>query len=159
MFTAGCTPAGGVGVRRLQRSSLLCAVSVQEYQSDAPYAIDSSLEKQLSDPDETFSQMLMRLIRESGKGAVAVYKNANVDRKLFSKIRTDSHYVPCKKTVLSFAVSLELSLEQTERLLKTAGYCFSASLESDIIFKYFITQARYDIYEIEAALAIFSKDN
>lgn len=114
--------------------------------------IEPDLEEKLSDTGETFSQMLLRLIDESGKSVVRVYKEANINRKLFSKIRTDIHYVPRKKNVLSFAVSLRLSLEQTEKLLAAAGYVLSPAIEEDIIYKYFIEHKYYDIYEIEKAL-------
>ena len=90
--------------------------------------------------------------------AVTVYKHANVDRKLFSKIRNDIHYVPRKKTALAFAVSLRLALPEAEELLGTAGYCFSDSLKSDIIFKHFILEQHFDIYEIEAAINAFEKN-
>lgn len=140
------------------RTSATSITTVKVSIPDVSYTLESSLKEQLADPCETFSQMLLRLINESGKDAVTVYKNANVDRKLFSKIRTDTHYIPRKKTVLSFAISLELSLETTEKLLGTAGYCFSESLKSDIIFKYFINQAHYDIYEIEAAVSALNHD-
>lgn len=110
----------------------------------------------LSQPKETFSEMLLRLIDASGMNDVQVYKRANMDRKLFSKIRSNIHYVPSRRTVLNLAISLRLSLEQTNQLLKKAGYSLSDSCIDDIIIEYFITHKCYDIYRIEAALFAFS---
>lgn len=115
-----------------------------------------SLEDVIGQVGETFQQRLLRLIDERQKDDVEVYKKANMDRKLFSKIRCNKRYKPKKQTALALAVALELNLDETKDLLSRAGYALSPSSRFDLIVEYFIDRGVYDIYTIN--LALFQHD-
>ena len=122
-----------------------------------PLFDEKELQKMVQQADAGFSETLLKLINKSGEKDSDVYKRANVDRKLFSKIRNNPQYKPSKATAVAFAIALELDLDQTKDFIGRAGYALSRSNKFDIIIEYFITHGRYDIYEINMMLFEFDQ--
>ncbi len=122
--------------------------------ASAPFADvkGKSLDEVLGGAGDTFQQRLFKLIEKSGMDDVTVYKKANIDRKVFSRIRCKEDYKPKKKTAVAFAIALELDLPTMLDLLSRAEIAFSPSSKFDLILTYFITNGIYDIFEINAAL-------
>ena len=117
----------------------------------------AELKKKVKAADCGFGERLLQLIDASGKTDADIYKKANVDRKLFSKIRKNPNYKPSKATALAFAIALELDLDETKDLLGRAGYALSGSSTFDIIVEYFIIHGHYDIMEINLTLFEFDQ--
>ena len=123
----------------------------------APSERSDSLEEALEMIDESFSEMVLRLIDERGWKDSTCYKRANIDRKHFAKIRSNKNYKPKKATALALAIALELPLEETKELLMKAGFALSRASKADIIVEYFIVHGQYDIDDINIALLDFDQ--
>ena len=111
-----------------------------------------SLEDVVRNISDTWQESLFRIIDEKGLADTDVYKKAGIDRKLFSKIRSNKDYKPKKDTAVVLALALELNLDETRDILGRAGYALSPSSISDLIIEYFITNEIYDLYTINLAL-------
>ena len=120
-------------------------------------AASISLSDALSGIDESFSEMVLRKIDERGMTDAQCYKKAEIDRKLFSKLRGNRLYKPSRQTAVALAIALELSLEETKELLMKAGFALSHSSKFDIIIEYFISRGNYNRFEINEALYEFDQ--
>ena len=141
---------------RLRRMSVLEGRALSAGAAAAPMSADN-LDDLLAHLDAGFSETLLKLIDRSGKKDSEIYKKANVDRKLFSKIRNNPDYKPSKPTAVACAIALELSVPETRDLIARAGYALSSSSKFDVIIEYFIMQRDYDIFKINEALFAFDQ--
>ena len=147
---------------RLRGGFELQSQPLSVYEDAAPQYASASvasgnLDDLLAHLDAGFSETLLKLIDRSGKKDSEIYKKANVDRKLFSKIRNNPDYKPSKSTAIAFAIALELNLDETRDLIARAGYALSPSSKFDVIIEYFIMQRDYDIFKINEALFAFDQ--
>ncbi|MBR5546406.1 MAG: macro domain-containing protein [Clostridia bacterium] len=126
------------------------------WRASAPSA-PCSLEDALDMIDESFSEMVLRKIKEKGMKNADCYKKANLDKKHFSKLANDLHYKPRKTTAVALAIALELDLNETKELLMKAGFALSKSDKFDIIVEYFIKEGKYNIFEINEALFYYDQ--
>ena len=134
-----------------------CASSAEEENFSVQACMPMSLEDALDQIDESFSEMVLRKIKEKGMKNADCYKKANLDKKHFSKISNDVHYKPRKTTAVALAVALEMDLAETKELLMKAGLALSKSDKFDIIVEYFISHGMYDIFEINEVLFAYDQ--
>ena len=130
---------------------------VDEPSATAPSWEKLSLKDALGQMDESFSEVLLSKIRSSHMTDVECYKKANIDRKLFSKIKKDDSYKPSKITAVAFGLALEMPLEEFKEFLSTAGYSLTHSDKFDIIVEYFVKHKNYDVFEINDVLFEFGQ--
>jgi hypothetical protein len=135
----------------------MASLSVPFMASDEADASSASLDEYLSGLDEGFRDMLLRKIDEENITDAACYKRANVDRKLFNKIKNQPDYRPGKSTVLAFAVALRLPLPEIREMLAKAGFSLTHSSKADLIVEYFVLQGIYDVFTINEALFSFDQ--
>ncbi len=133
-------------------SAPVCMESSAEPMSIGAGIPDMDLADWIKKQDDTFAVTLMKLIDKKGMDDVECYKKANVTKNTFSKIRNSATYRPSKPTVLAFAIALELTVEETDELLKSAGFALSHNNLFDMIIEFYITSGIYDIFEINSAL-------
>ena len=135
----------------------MCADAMMPHKRETSSAAGKSLREYMKQMDRSFQEMLFDLIDESGMTDVECYKKANVDKRTFSKIKSNKDYKPSKQTVIAFAISLQLDMDTTQELLATAGFTLSRSKVFDKIIRYFIHNGNYDIFEINEALFEFDQ--
>ena len=123
--------------------------------SYAPKQKNASLEDAVNNLGESFQARLLRMIDERGMSDPEVYKRANVDRKLFSKIRCSEDYIPKKKTIVALAIALRLNMDDTRDLLASAGLMLTNNSKADVIVSFCIENGIYDIFEVNALLFKF----
>lgn len=123
-----------------------------EYDSMASYRMVVDVHRQLFEKEESFSYKINNWIIKKKLIESDVYKKVDMDRKLFSKIMTTPDYQPSKKTAILLCIALELGLDDTLDVLKSAGYTLSRSKKEEIAIEYFIVNGIFDIYEIKDAL-------
>ena len=126
--------------------------SVCEYDEDSEEQLKNKLEERMEHITDTFSQYLMYLIQDKKMKNAEVWKNAFVDKKVFSKMKNDPNYHPQKRTALCLCIGAKLNLDEAKSLLARAGYALSPCDKTDIIFSYFIENQIYDIAELDIQL-------
>lgn len=146
---------------RAMSDECMSAPCIEENYAPMPCTVGNAPKQSLEDfikLDESFALKLIKLIDAKGISDVECYKKANVSKQTWHKLMTDKHYKPNKKTAISFAVALELSLEETQKLLSSVGFILSDSSLFDVIIKYCLENNIYDVFEIDSALFKYDQE-
>lgn len=147
--------SGGVEAPTADEASMASPKEAEEAANYAPKQKKASLEDAVNNLGESFQARLLRMIDERGMSDPEVYKRANVDRKLFSKIRCSEDYIPKKKTIVALAIALRLNMDDTRDLLASAGLMLTNNSKADVIVSFCIENGIYDIFEVNALLFKF----
>lgn len=131
--------------------NIQCSISFEKY-IEHRKKIDALMKKF----DYSFSNYLRDLILRKNLSEVEVYKKANLDRRIFSKIRNEKKYMPSKRTILAIAIAMELNLQETKNLLEFAGYSLSSGIKEDVIINYFIENKIFDLFLINDTLEYYN---
>ncbi|MBE6707637.1 MAG: hypothetical protein E7578_00160 [Ruminococcaceae bacterium] len=105
--------------------------------------------------DLSFNERLFLLIDRTGQKDSDVYKKAHIDRRLFSKIRSNKNYIPCKKTVIALCLALELNREDADALLISAGYSLSRADDYDLAIAFCIDKKVFDFFDVNEVMVHF----
>lgn len=140
--------------RMAQSSNLKLRVAKKVACSDenTSQLIDEEIDPLLSQIDDSFAKCLWKHVQNKGLSDVEVYKRANLDRRLFSKIRNDKTYKPSKNTAMALVIGLELNMDEADDFLKQAGFALANCNKEDVVIKYFIEHQKYDIFLINEVL-------
>ena len=150
-----------LGSRRKGRKFVAGALKFSGPIPDECCSINSSIDDAISNLEDNFNKLLFKHIRDKKMTNVEVYKNANIDRRLFSKIISNENYTPNKNTILALAISLRLDISETQTLLATAGYAISHSSKADLIIEYYITHQpakEYNIFDLNFLLFKYNQE-
>lgn len=102
-----------------------------------------------------FTEQLFTMIDRTGRRDSEIYKKARIDRRLFSKIRSNKKYIPSKKTVLALCLALELPRDQADLLLACAGYSLSRADDFDLLIAFCMEKNIFNFFEIDEMLDHF----
>lgn len=141
-----------VSVRRSKKVSIN---SVKDLCTPSSYSASIKADRFPFEIDESFSEMLLRKIDEKGIKDSECYNKISMDRRLFSKIRSDKDYSPSKRTAIGLGLALELPMNEFDELLKKAGFSLSDSNKRDVVVKYFVESGNYNIQAIDEYLLKF----
>lgn len=129
------------------------AYIVQKIESQqSKISLKETLDERLQQLKETFPQYLLNLIAARGLNEVDVYKRANLDRRIFSKLRKQKGYMPRKRTILAIAFAMELNLGEAQDLLERGGYSLSQYSKEDVIISFFFENQIYDLFTVNEVL-------
>ena len=136
---------------------IVCSAVAESEKFTSEKAAASSIEDYIK-PEKKFAYKLVELIRAKGMSNVECYKRANVSKQTWHKIETNPQYNPQKNTVISFAIALKLTMEETQSLLNSVGFALSNSSKFDLIIMYCLEHGIYDIWEIDSILFKYGFD-